>query len=100
MKKQSYNLYDIILEPIMSEKSSNLMASNNKYTFLVSKRGNKTSIAKAVEFIFSVKVKDVNILNIKARKVKFKGVVGRVASAKKAIVTLNDDCKLHLFEGA
>jgi large subunit ribosomal protein L23 len=99
MKKKNYNLYDIILGNIVSEKSSNLVASNNKYTFLVSKRSDKSSIAKAVEFIFSVKVKDVNIINLKARKVRFKGVVGKMPSSKKAIVTLEDDHKLHLFEG-
>jgi large subunit ribosomal protein L23 len=100
MKKKSYNFYDVILRPVVSEKSNNLMASSNKYTFLVNKRSDKTSVAKALEFIFNVKVKDVNILNLKAKKVKFKGVVGKIASNKKAVVTLNDGYKLHLFEGA
>ena len=100
MTKKSYNLYDVVLRPVMSEKSNNLMALGNKYTFLVDKRSDKASITKALEFIFSVKVKSVNILNLKAKKVKFKGVSGKTASNKKAVVTLEDGFKLKLFEGA
>jgi large subunit ribosomal protein L23 len=101
MKKvhEAHSLYDVILKPVMSEKSNNLMASGNKYTFLVHKKSNKAIISKSIEFIFNVKVVSVNVLNSKARKVRFKGVRGTQSSSKKALVTLADGYKIDFTVG-
>ncbi|MDY3118792.1 MAG: 50S ribosomal protein L23 [Peptoniphilus sp.] len=82
--------FDIILRPIITEKSMEDM-ENNKYTFEVAKTSNKSEIKKAIESIFSVKVAKVNTMNMTG-KVKRQGVnVGKRPNWKKAIVTLTDD---------
>ena len=91
-------LYDVILRPIMSEKS-NTLNSSNKYTFFVDVRSDKNLGARSVEFIFNVKVSSVNIANLKSRKVRFKGVRGSQAARKKAVVTLADNFKIDLTSG-
>jgi len=91
------DLYDVILKPVMSEKSNN-MNVDNKYTFFVDKRSSKSLVAKATEFIFNVKVQGVNIINSKQKKVVFKGVRGKQSSSKKAIVTLVAGDKIDLLK--
>ena len=91
---------DIIIRPVITEKSMSGMASK-KYTFEVCKDANKIEIAKAVEEIFGVKVAKVNTLNMQG-KVKRTGrfPAGRRASWKKAMVTLTADSKtIEFFEG-
>lgn len=91
--------HDIIIKPIITEKSMEDM-SFNKYTFMVDKRANKTEIKKALETIFGVKVEKVNTMNMLG-KVKRQGMhSGRRPSWKKAIVKLTDDSKkIEFFEG-
>ncbi|QIB27143.1 50S ribosomal protein L23 [Caloranaerobacter azorensis] len=91
--------HDIIIKPVITEKSMNDMAEG-KYTFVVDKRANKTEIKNAIEQIFGVKVKKVNTMNMKG-KVKRMGIhVGRRPNWKKAIVTLTSDSKgIEFFEG-
>lgn len=91
--------HDIIIEPIITEKSMNQMAEG-KYTFKVEKRANKLAIKKAVEEIFDVKVQRVNTVNMLG-KVKRQGYTsGRRPSWKKAIVKLTDDSDpIEFFEG-
>ena len=91
--------HDIILKPIITEKSMEDMAEG-KYTFRVEKRANKSEIKKAVEAVFDVKVKKVNTMNILG-KIKRQGMhSGRRASWKKAIIKLTDDSKtIEFFEG-
>lgn len=93
------NPHDIIIKPIITEKSMEDMASG-KYTFVVDKRSNKTEVKKAVESIFGVKVEKVNTMNYLG-KLKRQGMhSGRRASWKKAIVKLTDDSKkIEFFEG-
>ncbi len=55
---------DIIIKPVITEKSMNLLA-DNKYTFVVDRRANKTQIKNAIENIFSVKVDNVRTISIK-----------------------------------
>ena len=90
--------YDIILKPVVSEKSMNEMA-NKKYTFLVHKDANKIQIKEAVEKLFEgTKVSKVNTLN-KDGKTRRRGtVVGKTNATKKAIVKLTEDSKeIELF---
>ena len=93
------NPHDIIIKPIITEKSMEDMAEG-KYTFRVDKRANKSEIKKAVETVFDVKVKDVNTMNVLG-KIKRQGLhSGRRASWKKAIIKLTDDSKtIEFFEG-
>ena len=93
------NPHDIIIRPIVTEQSMAEMAEN-KYTFEVSKKANKTEIKKAVETIFGVNVEKVNTLNYDG-KVKGMGrSVGRTASFKKAVVKLTADSKeIEFFQG-
>jgi large subunit ribosomal protein L23 len=96
-------IQDIIIKPIISEASIDMMEQANgtkKYVFKVMKNATKPEIAKAVEEMFGVKVLDVNTINMK-RKPKRLGVhSGYTAAWKKAIVTLTADSKaIEFFEG-
>ena len=92
--------YDVILKPIVTEKSMNAMGEK-KYTFMVHPEANKSQIKEAVEKMFEgTKVKSVNTMNMD-RKNKRRGmVVGKTAKSKKAIVALTEDSKdIEIFEG-
>ncbi len=92
--------YDVILKPLVTEKSMNGMA-DKKYTFLVHPEANKTMIKEAVEKMFEgTKVKSVNTLN-QSGKTKRRGMTyGKTAKTKKAIVTLTEDSKeIEIFSG-
>ncbi len=90
--------YDVIIEPIVTEKSMNEM-SEMKYTFLVHPEANKTMIKDAVEKMFSgVKVKSVNTMNIEGKKKRRGYIYGRTAKRKKAIVTLSEG-EIEIFQG-
>ena len=90
---------DIILKPVVSEKSYGLI-DEGKYTFLVDPRSNKTEIKLAIESIFGVKVASVNTLNRigKARRTRFG--TGKRKDTKRAIVTLAEGSKsIEIFGG-
>ena len=88
--------HDIIVRPILSEKSYADIA-NKKYTFEVAKEANKTNVKKAIEEIFKVKVESVNISNVYG-KIKRQGRhEGLTGSYKKAIVQLTSDSKTIEF---
>jgi large subunit ribosomal protein L23 len=89
----------VIVEPVVSEKSYALMA-DAKYTFRVDDRAHKTQIADAVERIFNVRVVEVRTAKVRA-KPKRRGMhSGRTRSWKKAIVQLAPGDRIELFEGA
>jgi large subunit ribosomal protein L23 len=89
----------VILEPVVSEKSYALMAEG-KYTFRVDDRAHKTQIAHAVEEIFDVRVAAVRTAKVRA-KPKRRGLHnGYTRSWKKAIVQLAPGDRIELFEGA
>ena len=90
--------YDIIIEPILSEKSYDGIA-NKRYTFKVVKSATKTQIKAAVEQIFQVKVDKVNTSNSDGKLKRMGRNEGRRSAFKKAIVTLTDDSKaIEFFE--
>lgn len=95
---KSYKVYDLIRKPIISEKNTSLGALN-KVTFSVDRRANKISVKEAIEAIFEVKVKNVNILNIKGKRKRFKGTIGVRSDVKKAIVTLVEGDTIDLSGG-
>ena len=84
--------YDVILKPVISAKSME-DAQNKKYTFKVAVDANKTEVKHAVEEIFEVEVKKVNIMNVKGKKKRMGRTVGMTAASKKAIVTLTEKSK-------
>ena len=92
--------YDIIIRPVLTEKSYAEMA-DKKYTFRVAINANKTEIKNAIEEVFpGVKVESVNTMRTEG-KIKRQGrTQGRTAEVKKAIITLKKDSKgIPFFEG-
>lgn len=83
------NPRDIILKPVVSEKSYNLM-DQGKYTFLVDPRANKTEIKIAIEKIFDVKVSSVNTANRLGKVKRTRNGLGKRKDTKRAIVTLRE----------
>lgn len=88
---------DVILRPVITEKSMKLMADENKYTFEVAPTTNKVEVAKAVENLFGVHVNKVNIANTKDKKKRVGRYTGVVSGYKKAIVTLAEGDSIDLF---
>ena len=92
--------YDVILKPIVTEKSMNAMGEK-KYTFMVHPEANKSQSKEAVEKMFEgTKVKSVNTMNMDGKNKRRGMVVGKTAKSKKAIVALTEDSKdIEIFEG-
>jgi large subunit ribosomal protein L23 len=89
--------HDVILAPVVSEKSYSLL-DNNSYTFLVHRDANKTEIRQAVEAIWDVKVVGVNTINRKGKVKRFRFQTGRRPDSKRAIVKLAEGDKIEIFE--
>ncbi len=88
--------WDIILRPLVTEKSVALSAEN-KYTFAVDTRANKIEIRSAIEHVFKVKVLKVNTINVKGKPKRWgRRYEGHRSDWKKAIVTLKDGDKIEI----
>jgi len=94
----------IILKPLYTEKMANMQEAFNKYFFQVNRNANKIEIKSAIESKYNVKVKAVHTINVRGKirqqftkKGRFSG---RRPDWKKAIVTLEQDYKLDLFDNA
>ncbi len=87
---------DILLAPVVSEKSYALL-DENKYTFLVAPHANKTEIKIAVETIFKVRVTGVNTLNRQGKKRRTRYGFGKRNDTKRAIVTVADGERIDIF---
>jgi len=90
---------DIIIRPIITEKSTDLMSSQNKYTFQVDLRANKTQIKQAVEELFKVKVRKLNTSRVRGKLRRMGMNQGRKPDWKKAVVTLEPGHTIEVFEG-
>lgn len=88
---------DVIIRPIITEQSMKLNSEQNKVTFQVAKETNKIEVRQAVENLFGVKVKKVNILNTKAKPKRSGRHVTKVGGYKKAVVTLEPGSSINLF---
>ena len=95
----SLSAHDIIIRPVITEKSSALMELN-KHTFEVRRDVNKIQIRNAVEEAFKVKVLSVNTINVKSKPKRMGASIGRTRSWKKAIVSLPQGQRIEFFEGA
>jgi len=90
--------YDVILAPVISEKSTQL-SEFNQIMFKVSKVATKPQIKEAVEALFDVKVEAVNTLNRKGKIKVFRGRKGRQSDIKFAVVTLKDGERIDVTSG-
>ena len=92
------NAREIILRPVVSEKSYALLAAN-KYTFRVHDRANKTQVRQAIEEIFGVRVEGVRTAWVKPKPKRRGFTSGTRRRWKKAVVTLHAEDTIELFEG-
>jgi len=91
------DLRDIILAPVVSEKSYDLIEHNNTYTFLVDTRSNKSEIKSAVEQVFGVRVVRVNTMNRQGKLKRQGWKMGKRKDTKRALVTLAAGNSIDLF---
>lgn len=89
---------DILKRPIVTEKSTDLMA-DNKYTFEVDMRANKTQVKMAVEEVFNVEVQQVNTARVKGKLRRQGRYEGYTSDWKKAVVTLKPGHSIEVFGG-
>jgi len=92
------NPHDVLVKPLVSEKSMSLMA-DNKYAFIVDKDANKVEIKFAVQELFKVSVLNVTTMMVKGKMKRMGRYIGKRPDRKKAIVTLKPGDKIEVFEG-
>jgi large subunit ribosomal protein L23 len=91
---------EIIVKPVVTERSTELADDRGAYTFIVNKTANKIEIRNAIESLFGVKVKDVRTANYRGKWRRVGSAYGKKAAYKKAIVTLADGERIDVYEGA
>ena len=90
-------LEDVLIAPLISEKSYDRIADSNSYTFFVHTNSNKPEIKKAVQELFNVDVLSVNTMYRKGKKKRFGYVLGQQSTRKIAIVTLQEGQTIEAF---
>lgn len=90
--------HNVIVRPLISEKSS-FLAAENKYVFVVNSKTNRSEVKKAIKELYDVTPTQVNIMNMAGKRVRFKGIRGKRSDWKKAIVTIPKDATINVFEG-
>lgn len=89
---------DIIVKPIVTEKSSKLQANENKVTFVVAKNANKSAIKQAIQEIYNIKPVAVNTVNVHPKKKRVGRFTGMTSAYKKAVVTLPEGSSIELYK--
>ena len=89
----------IILTPLVTEKTTADREAKNRYCFKVPREATKQEIARAVAEVFNVKVTAVHTMNMEGKEKRLGRNIGRRSSWKKAIVTLAEGHKVEFFEG-
>jgi large subunit ribosomal protein L23 len=89
--------YDILKAPLITEQTTKLIESQNRYTFKVDRKANKVEIKKAVETIFNVKVLSVNTINVLPKFKRMGKYEGYKSAYKKAVVKLAEGQKIDAF---
>ncbi len=92
------NSNDVIIRPIISEKTTVLM-EQQKYVFQVARDANKLTVKQALKELFNVTPEKVNILNVRGKNRRLRFRIGKRSAWKKAIVTLKAGDKIEIFEG-
>jgi large subunit ribosomal protein L23 len=93
------DLHQLIVGPVVTEKSSDAYQERKEYAFRVRPEATKPQIREAIEKLFSVTVTDVRTLVVRAKRRSYGQHVGRRPSWKKAIVTLKEGDAIQVFEG-
>lgn len=93
------NVSEILVRPLVTEKSHEQLDRNGAYTFVVANDANKIEIAHAIEKQFNVRVKNVRTMRYAGKEKRMGRWVGRKASWKKAVVTLAEGDSIEIFEG-
>ena len=96
--KPTIESYDCIIKPLLSEETMKNMETLNKITVQVNKNSNKVEIKNAFEAIFGVKVKQVNVSNVRAKDKRVGKYSGKTSSYKKAVITLAEGQSLDLLK--
>lgn len=91
------NPRDIIVRPIITEKTVMMQQNDNKVTFEVVKGSNKIEVRQAIEEIFNVKVESVNMVNVKPRKKRVGKYEGKTKAVRKAIVKLAEGSNIDVI---
>jgi len=91
------NPHEVLIKPVVSEKTTDLMAEN-KYTFQVDPNANKIEIKHAVESIFKVDVTEVRTMKVNGKLKRQGRFTGYTSDWKKAIVTLKEGQRIPIFE--
>lgn len=91
-------LQDIILRPVVTEKSASL-SDQHKYVFEVQKSANKIDVKKAIKEIYGVEPIRVNIKNISGKRVQFRRILGRTKERKIAIITVKEGQNIEIYKG-
>jgi large subunit ribosomal protein L23 len=94
------NEYDVVVRPIITEKSSLVKENANQYVFEVQRSANKIQIRKAVEKLFKVKVVSVSVVKLQGKQKRVGRFTGKQPDWKKAYVKLSPKDKITIFEGA
>ena len=97
--KATVHDFDVIIEPVITEKTMSLMQEQNKVTLKVNGKANRADVRKAFEKIFGVKVTNVNIINVLPTETTRGGrYKGTISGFKKAIVTVAEGQAIDLFK--
>ena len=95
-------IYDVLRRPLVTEKTSYQSGKLNQYSFIVADNATRTQVKDAIETLYDVSVKRVNIVNTSAkrgRRLRSRRLLVRKPGYKKAIITLADGQTLEIFEG-
>jgi large subunit ribosomal protein L23 len=91
------NIEQILLKPVITEKSTLMASNDNKYVFKIGMKANKQLVAAAIKQIYNVEPKSVNIVNIRRKTKRTRYGVGMKPAWKKAIITLKSGEKIDLY---
>lgn len=91
-------LHDILLRPVVTERTSHLMQAENTFVFEVGEKANKLEIKGAVEKVFGVRVTDVRTVRVRGKAKRFGRFVGQRSNWKKAYVRLAEGDSLNFYE--
>ena len=93
------DLHAVIVKPLVTEKSTSQLERTGAYSFVVARDANKVEIARAIEQLFNVRVRDVRTMQYRGKERRLGRFVGRRAAWKKAVVKLREGDSIEIFEG-
>jgi large subunit ribosomal protein L23 len=93
------SVHQVIIRPLVTEKSTGQLERVGAYSFVVARDANKVEIAKAIESLFNVRVADVRTMRYRGKERRLGRFVGRRPAWKKAVVKLREGDSIEIFEG-